>query len=133
MSDVFTLYCWVRGTDINQHFGVKISRTENVNALKTLMKQSCPNTFHDVDAAALQLYKPRDPVPAPLDKNLSGFILSEHADMLDGMNKLSALFVVPPPEEHIHIIMRHSWRFFAGYEVMRSKTASQFQSQQIRR
>ncbi|KAF9222167.1 hypothetical protein BS17DRAFT_881293, partial [Gyrodon lividus] len=104
MSDVFTLYCWVRGTPIDQHFGVKISRTETVNALKTLMKQSCPNTFHDVDAAALRLYKFRDPVP-PYDENLSSVILSELGKPLPPSRKLSALFAVPPPEEHIHIIV----------------------------
>ncbi|KAF9219009.1 hypothetical protein BS17DRAFT_790192, partial [Gyrodon lividus] len=79
-------------TDIDQHFGVKISRTETVDALKTLLKQSHPNTFHDVDAPTLRLYKPRDPVPEPYDENLSSVILSELGKRLPPLRKLSDLF-----------------------------------------
>ncbi|KAG2335614.1 hypothetical protein BDR05DRAFT_971585 [Suillus weaverae] len=102
MSDIFTLYCWVRGTDINQHFGVKISRFETVDALKTLLKES---QAIDVPASHLRLYKPIHPVAEPYDQNLCGVVLSELGEPLPASRKLSRLFAAAPPEEHIHIIV----------------------------
>ncbi|KAG2085336.1 uncharacterized protein F5147DRAFT_659546 [Suillus discolor] len=59
MSNVFMLYCWIRGTEINQHFGLKILHFDTVHALKTELKAS---QDLDVPASALRLYKPRVPV-----------------------------------------------------------------------
>ncbi|KAG1853979.1 hypothetical protein F4604DRAFT_1524310, partial [Suillus subluteus] len=101
-SDIFTLYCWVRGTNINQHFSVKISRSETVDALKMLLKKS---QDINVPTSGLRLYQPMQPVAEPYDKNLHGVILSELGAPLPASRKLSRLFTAAPPEEHIHIIV----------------------------
>jgi Crinkler effector protein N-terminal domain len=102
MSDVFTLNCWVRGTDIDRVFGVKISRFETVDTLKTLLKEA---QVIDVPASSLRLYKPRDPVAEPYDENLRSVLLSELGKPLPPLRKLSSLFAAAPPEERIHIII----------------------------
>ncbi|KAF9232711.1 hypothetical protein BU15DRAFT_11703, partial [Melanogaster broomeanus] len=104
-SDVFNLCCWIRDTDVDTSFVITVSRTGTVNALKTLLKESQPNTFRDVDAAALRLYKPRHPVAEPYDENLSSVVLSELGKPLSAWHELSEVFVVPPPTRHIHIIV----------------------------
>ncbi|KAG2363360.1 hypothetical protein BDR07DRAFT_1608884 [Suillus spraguei] len=102
MSDVFTLNCWVRGTDINRVFGVKISRFETVDTLKTLLKEA---QVIDVPASDLRLYKPRDPVAQPFKENLRGVVLSELGEPLPPFDDLSDLFPAVPPKKHIHIIV----------------------------
>ncbi|KAF9231852.1 hypothetical protein BU15DRAFT_19257, partial [Melanogaster broomeanus] len=104
-SDVFNLCCWVRGTDVDTSFVITVSRTGTVNALKTLLKESQPNKFRDVDAADLRLYKPRHPVAKPYDENLSSVVLSELGKPLSAWHELSEVFAVPPPTRHIHIIV----------------------------
>ncbi|KAG2741706.1 hypothetical protein P692DRAFT_20751994 [Suillus brevipes Sb2] len=102
MSDLFTVYCWIRGTGIEQHFGVKISRSETVDTLKTLLKAS---QAIDVPTSALRLYKVRNPVPEPYHQNIRKIILSELGRPLAGSRKLSTLFKAAPPDEHIHMIV----------------------------
>ncbi|KAG2065397.1 hypothetical protein BDR04DRAFT_1108553 [Suillus decipiens] len=102
MSDVFTLNCWVRGTDTNRVSCVKISRFETVDDLKRLLKE-----YHAIDgpASALELYKPRDPVAQPFDENLRSVVLSELGEPLSALDDLSDLFPAAPPKKHIHIII----------------------------
>ncbi|KAF9222170.1 hypothetical protein BS17DRAFT_881294, partial [Gyrodon lividus] len=102
MSNVFNLSCWVRGTPVHTSFVIIVSKIETVNTLRQLIKES---EQIDVPASALRLHKPRDPVSEPYDENLSSVILSELGKPLPPSRKLSALFAVPPPEEHIHIIV----------------------------
>jgi Crinkler effector protein N-terminal domain len=102
MSEIFTLYCWIRGTDIEQHFSVKISSLETVETLKNVLKES---QAIDVPASALRLYKPRDPVVEPYHQNLRNVILSKLGKPLIARHKISSLFKAEPPEEHIHIIV----------------------------
>lgn len=102
MSDVITLFCWIRGTKTDQHFGVTISRFETVDALKNLLKES---QAIEVPASALRLYKPIDPVAEPYDENLRNIALSDLRKPLIATRKLSALFPAVLPEEHIHVIV----------------------------
>jgi len=104
---VLTLNCWVRGGDIGtiRIFEVKILRTGTVAALKKAIKDKKPVAFRGVDAGALDLYKPRDPLP-PYKENLSSIVLSEHAECLEvARHELSEVFPKPPLERHIHIIV----------------------------
>ncbi|KAF9220860.1 hypothetical protein BS17DRAFT_820387, partial [Gyrodon lividus] len=105
MSDFFELCFWVRGQRANRVALIDISRTATVGTLQKLLKGSEENTFRAVDASALQLYKPRDPVPEPYDENLSSVILSELGEPLSPSHELSEVFTAPPPKRHIHIIV----------------------------
>ena len=104
---VFTLNCWARGPDAGRIFEVKISGTETVTALKEAIKDKKPAAFRDVDANALDLYKPREPVPRPYKDNLGKIILSQDGELLEmGDDKLSEVFPGrAPAERHIHIIV----------------------------
>lgn len=55
----------VRGQATDRVFEVKIPRTVNITTLKEAIKNKKPVYFRDVDADALALYKPRDPVLSP--------------------------------------------------------------------
>lgn len=100
---VLRLHCWVRGSDVGRSFQVKISETETVADFKEAIKKQA---FPDAAAYALDLYKPRDPVPRPYEENLSGIILSQHAELLKmGDDELSEVFPAPPPKRHIHVIV----------------------------
>jgi hypothetical protein len=103
MSDEITLYCWIRGTDIDEQVGAIISRNETVDALKRrLLLES---RAIDVPAAALRLYKPIDPVVEPYDEYLRTVTISKLGKQLPASRKLSSVFEAAPPEDHIHIIV----------------------------
>lgn len=104
-TKALTLNCWVRGSDVENVFEVKISRADNVTALKEAIKNKIPVTFRDVDAVFLPLYKPRDPVPRPYRESLGEFNLSEHSELLKTDDDLSEVFPAPPPKRHIHVIV----------------------------
>ncbi|KAI9455721.1 hypothetical protein HD554DRAFT_264224 [Boletus coccyginus] len=103
--EVFTLNCWIRGSDAGEIFQVKISKTEAVVTLKKAIKNETPATLHGVDAHTLRLYKPRNPLPRPFEDNLSKINLSEDGELLQTVDKLSEVFPEQPPERHIHIIV----------------------------
>ncbi|KAI9569501.1 hypothetical protein HD554DRAFT_535796 [Boletus coccyginus] len=103
--EVFTLNCWIRGSDAGEIFHVKISKTEDVATLKEAIKNEAPVTFREVDAHTLHLYKPRNPLPRPYEDNLSKIILSEDGELLEMVDKLSEVFPEQPPKRHIHIIV----------------------------
>ena len=100
------LYCWVRGEEVSSAFGVKISRTETVGALKETIKTAKQADFRDVDANALVLYKPLSYVPRPYKENLSNTTLSEQTQLLEVADgELSEVFPELPPKYHIHLIV----------------------------
>jgi len=104
--EVFTLNCWVRRSDAGRIFEVKISKTETVAALKEAIRNEKPAAFRDVDADALDLYKPRNPVGEPYQENLRQFILSVNGELLGiGPRRLSTVFPNAPPECDVHIIV----------------------------
>ncbi|KAG2335340.1 hypothetical protein BDR05DRAFT_1006916 [Suillus weaverae] len=102
MSEMFTLYCWIRGTDIHEHFELKISPTETVNTLKTMIKD-----YHalEIPASALRLYKPSLPLAEPFEASLGNVRLSELGEPLLSLQDMSHLFNEPPPKCHIHLIV----------------------------
>jgi len=104
--EVFTLNCWIHGSDAGGIFQVKISKTETVAALKKAIRNETPATFREVDAHTLDLYKPRNPLGEPYKENLRQIILSEHGELLKiGLHRLSTVFPNAPPECDIHIIV----------------------------
>ncbi|KAI6006172.1 hypothetical protein F5J12DRAFT_684576, partial [Pisolithus orientalis] len=101
----FSLCCWVRGTPVAATFIITISRTETVYTLRDLIKESYPNTFRDVDAPALQLFKLKNPLRRPYKETLNGVTLSTDGELLDPSDEISEVFAAPPPKRHIHIIV----------------------------
>jgi hypothetical protein len=102
MSEMFTLYCWIRGTEIHEYFGLKISPIETVDTLKTMIKdcQALP-----MPASGLRLYKPSLPVAEPFEASLGNVTLSMLGNPMLSSQDISYLFSEPPPKHHIHIIV----------------------------
>jgi len=103
--EVFTLNCWIRGSDAGGIFQVKLSKTETVAALKKAIRNETPATFREVDVHTLDLYKPRNPLGEPYEENLGKIVLSQDGELLEmGDDKLSEVFPGRAPTEcHIHI------------------------------
>ncbi|KAG1758952.1 hypothetical protein EV702DRAFT_929563, partial [Suillus placidus] len=99
---MFTLYCWIRGTEIHEHFSLKISQTETVHTLKTMIKDY---QALEMPASVLRLYKPSLPVAEPFEASLGNVRLSELGKPLLPSYDISRLFDEPPPKHHIHIIV----------------------------
>jgi hypothetical protein len=57
MSATFELNCWVLGDKASHVFPVKISATETIGALKDMIKDKNKNTFQDISASALVLWR----------------------------------------------------------------------------
>jgi hypothetical protein len=102
--DQLTLNCWVRSEDPTLVFQVRISNTDTVDDLQKAIKNAMPVTFRHVDAKALALYKPKDPVSIPYEK-LRKLILSKHGELLYRFYRLSDFIPEPLPKYDIHIIV----------------------------
>lgn len=105
--DTLALTCWVRSGNDKPTFLITISKTCTVQDFQDAIKNKNKNAaaFRDVDALHLVLYKPKDPVPRPYKENLRKFILSDHAERLEGPDELSEVFLAPPPKHMIHVIV----------------------------
>ncbi|KAG6369368.1 hypothetical protein JVT61DRAFT_14974 [Boletus reticuloceps] len=113
--DVLRLICWIRSQDPEATFQVKISKTETVFDLHKAIKNENPIAFRDVDVATLRLYKPNYPVSQPYEDHLHTLNLSDHGKFLQGAQRLSKVFLEPPPEDDIHVIIHRHRRFPADW------------------
>jgi hypothetical protein len=102
MSEMFTLYCWVRGTEIHEYFGLKISPIDTVDTLKTMIKD-CQAL--EMPASALRLYKPSVPLAEPFEASLGNVKLSNLGKPLLSSHEISSVFNEPPPKHYIHLIV----------------------------
>ncbi|KIK75412.1 hypothetical protein PAXRUDRAFT_492504 [Paxillus rubicundulus Ve08.2h10] len=122
-APVFMVLCWIRGQPTTSIHQFNISRAETVRTLKTLIRKS-PEAAISPEVQTIQLYKLKNPVPSPYHKNLKNVTLAEMGEPLQSIGRLSRLFVAPPVERHIHIIVDtpypviHCW--LRGEEVENS-------------
>ncbi|KAI6006425.1 hypothetical protein EDC04DRAFT_2969244 [Pisolithus marmoratus] len=102
-----TLNCWVCGDPMSGIFPIKISSIKTVEALKEAIKNKNPASFHDVDPRALALYKVS--LPYHDDDSLKGvlgaYTISGLGQPLQGPQKLSTVFLPPPPDNQLHLII----------------------------
>src|ERR1700730_14719931 len=57
MSDMLQLWCWVEGDDHKHTFPIEITGSKTVGELKDTIKKGNENTFQDIDAKTLMLWK----------------------------------------------------------------------------
>ncbi|KAI6022656.1 hypothetical protein EDC04DRAFT_2936657, partial [Pisolithus marmoratus] len=102
-----TLNCWVRGDPMSGIFPIEISSIKTVEALKEAIKNKNPVSFRDVDPRALALYKVS--LPYHDDDSLKGvlgtYTISGLGQPLQGPQKLSTVFLPPPPNDQLHLIV----------------------------
>ncbi len=56
-SPAIRLFCWVQGDEAKQRFELQIASTETVSGLRKAIKKEKENTFREVDADTLNLWK----------------------------------------------------------------------------
>jgi hypothetical protein len=56
-STAIRLFCWVQGDEAKQRFPISVASTETVGELRKAIKKEKENTFREVDADTLKLWK----------------------------------------------------------------------------
>ena len=56
-STAIRLFCWVQGDEAKQRFPISVASTETVGELREMIKKKKENTFREVDADTLNLWK----------------------------------------------------------------------------
>ena len=98
-----TLFCLVKGNTSEKAFSVKISRDEPISELKKVIKAENAQTFANVDAKDLKLWKVT--IPGDQDDQLRNLILQD-SDELSAINDIGDYWTTSPPKKHIHVIVK---------------------------
>jgi hypothetical protein len=104
MAATLHLNCWVHGDDVGQIFQIHIANTESVSTLKEVIKDKNPESFRDVDARSLVLWKVSIPA-GHLQKNLANVDIP-HETSLSSMDDLVDVFSDEPRRKHLHIVVK---------------------------
>jgi Crinkler effector protein N-terminal domain len=115
VSNTLKLNCLVLGQDSSHIFLIRIPANQTVYDLKEAVKDKNQQTFRDIDADGLQLFKVSIPVNKETDKTLATF--KPHQQHLDNVNlkteelslplaELSEVFSEPPVLRHLHIVVK---------------------------
>jgi len=97
-----TLFCLVKGNTTANAFPVCIDKGQFIGDLKEAIKAKNSQTFSNVDAKDIKLWK----VPISDDHvdPLNNLSLEDSEELL-AIRKISKYFPDSPPEEHIHVIV----------------------------
>ena len=98
-----TLLCLVKGNKTANAFPVDIGRNQLVGHLKKVIKAEQPQTFTNVDAKDLKLWKVT--IPGDQDDQLRNLILQDSDELL-AINDIGDYWPTSPPKKHIHIIVK---------------------------
>ena len=102
---ILELNCFVHDDDPRHVFPVKIVRTESVGTLKRSIRDDNPESFRDVDARSLVLWKVSIPVNDGFKENVRKVELRDE-DALSPVDRLSKVFLGQPEDGDLHIIVR---------------------------
>jgi len=103
MSDFdLAINCWILGHEYDP-FQVKISRNENVIALKLAIKTTNQNTLKNIDAQSLVLYKISIPYAPQFAEQAAALELNELR--LSPLGKLSEVFADELHDTHVHVVV----------------------------
>ncbi|RKP23898.1 hypothetical protein SYNPS1DRAFT_30342, partial [Syncephalis pseudoplumigaleata] len=107
MADELLLFCLVDGKPPKLAFSIDIPLSRTVYNLKEYIKSKDSDSFENVDACCLNLWKVS--IPVNICNLQRGLLLdtinTENKEYLMPTNKLSKVFSDPPPEDTIHIIV----------------------------
>jgi hypothetical protein len=111
-----TLLCLVKGNTTANAFPVDIDKDQLVGHLKKFIKAEQPQTFANVDAKDIKLWKVE--IPGDRDDQLRNLILKDSDELL-AIRKISKYFSVTPPEEHIHVIVKLPRKYLVQSVIFR--------------
>jgi len=97
-----TLFCLVKGNTTANAFEVDIEKDKSISKLKEAIKEKNAQTFANVDAKDIKLWKVT--IPGDQDNQLRNLILQDSDELL-AIRKISKYFPDSPLEEHIHVIV----------------------------
>ncbi|GES93552.1 hypothetical protein GLOIN_2v1844131 [Rhizophagus clarus] len=107
------LFCLVFGEPIEYAFAVKVDKHETISELKEIIKEKKPNTFNDVDANELILWKINislDELSQITHKNGPSTDIKStlNGEQLLPLTKIDKAFPNEPVDEHIHVIVQYN-------------------------
>ena len=97
-----TLFCLVKGNTSVNAFEIDIEKDKSISHLKKVIKAEQPQTFANIDAKDLKLWKVT--IPGDQDDQLRNLILQDSDELL-AIRKISKYFPDSPAEEHIHVLV----------------------------
>ena len=97
----FNINCWIEGDDYNRIFSIKISRDENVDALKVAIKARNQIALKDVDAVALILHH----VSIPPSPELAEHVAASDKLKLNALDTLSEVFANGLLAKHVNVVV----------------------------
>ena len=97
-----TLLCLVKGNTTASAFPVDIEKDQLVGHLKKVIKAEQPQTFANVDAKDIKLWKVT--IPDDQDDLLSNLILNDEPELL-ATREIGDYWTEKPPKRHIHVLV----------------------------
>jgi Crinkler effector protein N-terminal domain len=104
-ASTFALNCWVLGIQPNDVFTVKISKNDNVSALKDAIKERKQQAFQFVDADNLKLWPVPTAIPVDdnIEKRVNGLDLTKPPR---SVRPLAGLFAEPLEPLNLHVVIK---------------------------
>jgi hypothetical protein len=109
---VITLTCLIQGNTPADAFEVDIEESKSISKLKDIIKKKNAQTFANVDAKDIKLWKAL--IPDDHNDQLRTLTL-QHKDELFATKKISKYFPVIPPEDHIHVVVKSPRKYQLQY------------------
>ncbi|GBC09904.1 hypothetical protein RclHR1_00920022 [Rhizophagus clarus] len=98
-----TLFCLIKGNTTVSAFEVVVEKDKSISHLKKVIKAEQPQTFANVDAKDLKLWKVI--IPGDQDDQLRNLILQDSDELL-AINDIGDYWPTSPPKKHIHVIVK---------------------------
>ena len=98
-----TLLCLVKGNKTTNAFAVDIDSGKLVSHLKDVIKEKNTQTFANVDAKDIKLWKVK--IPGDQDDQLRNLNLKDSEELL-AINDIGDYWPTTPPKKHIHVIIK---------------------------
>jgi hypothetical protein len=111
MSNTFTFSCLVQGTSLDKYFKITIDKNKDVSELKEAIWDKKKNTFSNIDANDLILWKVNIPVSdkekfKQLDESTIEDVLGG-TKIDDATDEIKDVYNKTPNKKHIHIIIEN--------------------------
>ena len=98
-----TLFCLVKGNTTANAFEVDIEKDKSVSHLKKVIKAEQPQTFANVDAKDIKLWKVE--IGGDHDDQLRNLTLLDQDELL-AINDIGDYWTEKPLKKHIHVIVK---------------------------
>jgi len=114
---IVSLICLLEGDTFANAFEVDIEKSNTICKLKDIIKRNNAQTFAKINAKDIRLWKVK--IPDNREDQLNNLSLQDKDELL-ATRKISKYFPSPPPEEHVHVIVKLSRKCW--YSMYSSKS-----------